>query len=124
MNIARDIIFWLEANSTYVAGTDLFLGMMPNTDTEGIVLAQAGGFENESNMVQTTLLINSIYTDYDSAVDNLQAVYNLLSHSGGLVTANYSFFNSVPIKYPGFVGRTPDGDYLGSCSIQLFFERT
>ena len=124
MNITRELIKYIVANTTHVVGTDIFQGRIPDTNKNGLIVSHGGGSENESLLQTYMIHIMSHYDDYDTASDNLVAVHNLLAHCNGLTFDSGDYVhNVVPVKLPGFVTVTEQNKYVFSCSLMCFITR-
>lgn len=123
MNITRELIDYIEANTDFIIGGDLFQGKLPDTNTNGVIVSHSGGYENDTNLMALTVHFASHYNDYDTANDRLEVIYNLLANSNGLTIASGYIFNSVPLKLVGFVTVTEENKYIFSCSVVCYITR-
>ena len=123
MNLTRELIFWLESQTSFIAGDDLFQGVYPLDHEYGIMLKQIDGQESESNLQSVNIHISSLAEDYDTSFDNIEIVYNLFAHSRGIVISGVTILNSTPLKMPSFVAVTEHNRYLFTCSIICHYER-
>lgn len=124
MNLAREVILWLESKTSFVAGTSLFQGVFQVGNEEGVAIVELGGNENESLLRQVIIHITVQGKDYDTANDDIQTVWNLLSFSNGMTLLNgKEVFNSTALKYPSFIAVTEHNKYMFTASVTLHFER-
>ena len=123
MNITREILDYIEANTSFVIGTDMFQGRILDTNTNGVVISHDGGIENESLMNEQPIHFASHYDDYDTANDKLVILYNLLVFSNGLTLASEYVFNITPLKLVGFVAVTEQNKYIFSFSVVCYLTR-
>lgn len=124
MNLSRELILYLANETAFIAGVDLFQGLLPVDILEGFTFTQIGGNETDSNLMQSIISMTAVYRDYDTAHDNLMVVYKLLAYSHGATFGSVSILESTPIKHPGMVTRTEQGYYIFSCSVVFNYERT
>ena len=124
MNITRELLDYIETNSSLTVGTDIFQGKIPNTNLNGIVVTHSGGDESDSLMQKIIVHIASHYDDYDTANDKLQEVYTLLAYCNGLTLASGYVHNVYPLSLVGFVTVTEQNKYIFSCSIVCNITRT
>lgn len=121
MNILRELLTYLEDNTSLVIGTDLFQGVLPEGTIEGTVFRQVGGTQSMSGMVSVLIAINTFYRDYDTAIDNLETLHNMLSYSKGIQLPNIYVFDSEPMKHPGFITQTEQSIFICSSSVVLHY---
>jgi hypothetical protein len=123
MNISRELLDYIETNTDFTVGVDLFQGKIPNTNAEGVVITHNGGIENDTLMQKIPVHIASCYSDYDTGNDKLTIIYELLSYCNGLTLASGYVFNVTPLKLPGFVDVTEQNKYIFSFSVVCYITR-
>jgi hypothetical protein len=123
MNISRDIVNYIESKTSHVIGTNLFLGHLPDTNSNGIIVSHSGGDENESLMQRWNVYIIAHYNDYQTANDKLEAIYNLLAFSNGITITSGYIHNIVPMKLPGFITVTEQNKHVFSFSLVCYITR-
>ena len=123
MNITREMMDYIEANTAFVIGTDLFQGKIPDTNSNGIVISHNGGIENDTLLQSIPVHFASCYNDYDTANDQLIIVHDLVSHCNGLTLASGYVHNIVPLKLAGFVDVTEQNKYIFSFSVVCYITR-
>lgn len=122
MNFTRELLLYLEEETSYVVGTDMFQGVFPDDIEDGFLFTQISGTENESNLKSITVHVTSMQEDYDTANDTINEIYDLLSYSRGLTLPNGTYvFNSVPMKFPSFITTTEHDKYVFTCSFTFYF---
>ena len=122
--ILTELIDHIEANTSLVAGTDLWPHFFPKEDDLGVTIAHAGGTESESNMSQFMMQITSIGVDGDTAESNCRSVYDLLAYNNGLLLAGGRIFNIVPMSTPKFVHVNKHNYPVFTATIVIYEERT
>lgn len=123
MNIARELLLHLETKTSYIVGTDMFMGVFPVGDETGILIYEFGGDENDTNLKASNIQIAVQADDYDTANDTIHSIWDVLAYSKGITLGNGVYlFNTTPLKYPGFVTTTEHDKYLFTCSIIAYFE--
>jgi len=123
MNIAKDIVTYINTKTSLVLGQDLFLGFLPQDDSVGVVIAESGGYENETNMLRINLQIVSIAEDYTTAEAKCSMVYNALVYSNGFTITSGYVFNCVPINTPTYIGLNEHQQVIMTCNIALYKEK-
>lgn len=124
MNIAKEIVKYLDANlNSLTVGQNLFLGFIPLTKNTGVVISEAGGYENNTNMLRIQLHIAAVFDDYTTAENKCAEVYNKLVYSNGFNIDSGYVFNCVPINTPTYVGLTDEQKVLVTASVVLYKEK-
>lgn len=120
MSIAKDITKYINDNTAFVVGTDLFLGTLPIEKETGVVIAAIGGQENDTNMLQILLHITAVADDYTTADANCYTVYNKLVFSNGFTIDSGYVFNIVPVGVPTYIGLNERQKVIMTCTVALF----
>lgn len=123
MSIARDIVEYVDANTSFTVGSDLFLGFLPDDKDVGISIADGGGYENETNMLSSIINIASLANDYTTSENNCQSIYNLLVYSNGFTITSGYVFNCVPLNTPTYVGLDEQQKVIVTCAVVLYKEK-
>ena len=123
MSIAKDIVTYLDTNTDFVVGTDLFLGDLPINKDVGVAITEVGGVENDTNMQQVQLHIVSIADDYTTADADCYTVYNALVYANGFTIASGYVFNVVPINTPTYIGLNEHEKVIMTCRVALYKEK-
>jgi hypothetical protein len=123
MSVTRDIVKYVNDNTSFTVGTDLFLGYIPLDRTVGVAIAEVGGTENDTNMLRLHLHIVSVADDYFTAENNCYSVYNLLVFSNGFNLDSGYVFNCVPINTPTYIGLNEHQKVIVTCAIALYKEK-
>lgn len=124
MNIVREILLYLENNSSsWVVGDYLFQGVFPVGNETGILMYEFGGDENESNLHTSQIQITVQEVDYDTANETIHSVWDMLIYNKGITLGNGKYlFNTTPMKYPGFVTTTEHDLFVFTCSFATYYE--
>ncbi len=123
MNATREMLDYIEANTAFVIGTDLFQAKLPDTNVNGVIVTHAVVDENDTLMQVIQINCASHYDDYDTANDQLVLIYDLLAYCNGLTIASGYVYNVVPIKPVGFITVTDENKYIFSFSVICYITR-
>ena len=123
MSIAKDIVKYLDTNTSFTVGSNLFLGYIPLEKETGVAIAEVGGWENDTNMLRVMLHITSIADDYETAETNCYIAYNKLVYSNGFTIDSGYVFNCVPISTPIYIGLNEHQKVIMTCSIAIYKEK-
>jgi len=118
MNIAREIILHICSNTDFTVGSDIFQGLLADTNANGVTVSSSGGVENDTLLRRENVYLSAMYDDYDTGHDKLTEIFNLLSYSHGITLDSRDYIHEiVGLKTPGFVTVTEQGKYIFTCSI-------
>ena len=120
--VTKELVDYIESATTLIVGTDLFLGVYPTDDRVGVLISDLGGPHNDTDMGAFQILINARYQDYQTTIEKIKSVYNLLAYSNGFTLTSYTVFNTVPVSMPQFLGTDDTGLLMFSSIINLFTE--
>jgi len=120
--ITKELLDYVESETTLIVGTDLFWGLYPEEDRVGVLISDLGGTENDSRMATAQILINARYQDYLTTLTQIKLVYNILAFSNGFTLPSYYVNNTVPVSMPSFLGKDDRGLVMFSSIINLFTE--
>jgi len=120
--LTKELLDYISTSTALTLGDDLFWGIFPSEDRQGVLISDLAGPHNDTNMGAFQILINARYQDYQSALTNIKLVYDLLAYSNGFLLASYTVFNSVPVNMPQFLGRDELGMVMFSAIINLYTE--
>jgi len=120
--VTKELLDYVESETTLIVGTDLFWGIYPLEDRVGVLLSDLGGTHNDTDMGTIQILINAKYQDYQTTMTKIELVYNLLAYSNGFTLTSYTVFNSVPVSMPQFLGKDDTGLLMFSAIVNLFTE--
>lgn len=119
MNVTKEILLYIESNTTYIVGHDIFQGY--TIGAQGVAVYQIGGVLSESGMEMVTLHIASIQQDYITAEDKLNDIWRLFTNSKGFSTTNLTVHNSIPNKYPSYIGVDEEDNHIFTASFNIYF---
>jgi len=120
MSLVQDIATYIEANSSLVMDTDLFVGAETvNTPSGSVVVREfAGSTENESGLEARAIQILALDHGYVNAEILLNTVYSLFANKSGFVSDDLIGILFVSVSsMPGYVDRDASGHFVFSTSL-------
>lgn len=123
MTPAMVLCQYIENETGYKIGIDLFAGVMPASKEVGIILSDFGGSENETNVVKAGVQVIAIYDDYATSVKKCQEIHNFLVYTNGFYVGDSYIFNCIPLSLPKFLHQNEKGHILSTASIVCIKER-
>jgi len=120
MSLVQDIATYIEANSSLVMDTDLFVGAETvNTPSGSVVVREfAGSTENESGLEARAIQILALDRGYVNAEILLNTVYSLFANKSGFVSDDLIGILFVSVSsMPGYVDRDASGHFVFSTSL-------
>ena len=120
MSLVQDIATYIEANSSLVMDTDLFVGAETvDTPSGSIVVREfAGSTENESGLEARAIQILALDRGYVNAEILLNTVYSLFANKSGFVSDDLIGILFVSVSsMPGYVDRDASGHFVFSTSL-------
>lgn len=119
----KELLDWIETKTSYIIGTDLYLGTLPTDDDDGIAAFQVGGDENESGMQAVQINFIALNIDYTSCETYINDIYQLLAYSKGIQLATEYIHNSIPMGIPRYLGINEHKRSRWSASFVLYLTR-
>jgi len=120
MSLVQDIATYIEANSSLVMDTDLFVGAETVDTPSGSVVVRefAGSTENESGLEARAIQILASDRGYVNAEILLNTVYSLFANKSGFVSDDLIGILFVSVSsMPGYVDRDASGHFVFSTSL-------
>jgi len=120
MSLVQDIATYIEANSSLVMDTDLFVGAETvNTPSGAVVVRESpGSVRNESGLEERAIQLLAIDRGYINAETLLNGVFNLFVNMPGFgVEELQSIFFVNALSMPGFVDRDASGKFVFSSGL-------
>ncbi len=120
MSLVQDIATYIEANSSFVMDTDLFVGAETVDTPSGSVVVRefAGSTENESGLEARAIQILALDRGYVNAEILLNTVYSLFANKSGFVSDDLIGILFVSVSsMPGYVDRDASGHFVFSTSL-------
>ena len=120
MSLVQDIATYIEANSSLVMDTDLFVGAETVDTPSGSVVVRefAGSTENESGLEARAIQILALDRGYVNAEILLNTVYSLFANKSGFVSDDLIGILFVSVSsMPGYVDRDASGHFVFSTSL-------
>jgi len=125
----KEIVSYLKQELTgYTIGTNLFAGFVPSTITnDHLVVIETGGSTQPSikDYVEKTIQVLSVASDYYTARDKAQDVYDLLHAGAGIslpqVAGGKEYYVNaiVAISAPQALGQDSQGRFIISTNYIL-----
>lgn len=119
---AREIIDYIESETSLTIGNDLFLGNLKDGVDEGVVIFDSAGQENDTGMLRFIVGINSVARDYYTARVNCVLAFTPLAYSNGFTVDSRKFFNTTVMSNPAYIGLNEKGYSMFSASIIAYTE--
>ena len=120
MSLIQDIATYIEANTSLIIDTDLFVGAETVDTPSGSVVVRefAGSTENESGLEARAIQILASDRGYVNAEILLNTVYSLLANKSGFISNDLTGILFVSVSgMPGFVDRDASGHFVFSTSL-------
>lgn len=120
MSLVQDIATYIEANSSLVMDTDLFVGAETVDTPSGSVVVRefAGSTENESGLEARAIQILALDRGYVNAEILINTVYSLFANKSGFVSDDLIGILFVSVSsMPGYVDRDASGHFVFSTSL-------
>ena len=120
MSLVQDIAVYIEANTSFVMDTDLFVGAETVDTPSGSIIVRefAGSTENESGLEARAIQILALDRGYVNAEILLNTVYSLFANKSGFVSDDLIGILFVSVSsMPGYVDRDASGHFVFSTSL-------
>jgi hypothetical protein len=112
---------YIEANSSLVTGTTLYIGRIPPEVQEASVIFEHSGGLNESGLKRKIIEIRTISKDYETGDTLINSLFSLFAYHNGCTFSDGSvIFNSVPLATPQFIGYDEHLKAVFMCSLAFY----
>lgn len=127
MRFIDNVATYLAANSIGTVATDLFIGILPPTPDNAVMVDYTGGLEPDRYAPVRKLTVQTTVrnTDYDDGYDKIQAIFDLLHRKLDdleLETGGVDVMEVMALQEPTFIGQDETNRYVFTCNF-LFMVR-
>jgi hypothetical protein len=120
--LVENIATYLAANGIGTKATDIFIGTMPDTLDNCVMIDQTGGVQADRYLpvLKPTVQISVRNTSFLSGLDKISAIYNLLHQKGDnlvLESGGVDVMRIDAMGEPGHLGQDDSSRHLFSCNF-------
>lgn len=125
MNIVAEITDYIDTNTTNTEGTDLFIGSLPDSVDNGMMLIGTGSGEPEKNydLFEQQIEIWTRNKNTSDGYDKLQEIFTLLHRKANISTTNaYIYFIQSMSGGVESIGRDLNNRALHKIIVRVIFK--
>lgn len=120
--LVENIASYLQAQGIGTKATDIFVGLMPDTQDNAIMIDQSGGVTPDKYLPvkKPTVQISVRNTGYLTGLDKITAIYNLLHQKGDNLALEIGGVDVMRIDAmgePGHLGQDESARHIFSCNF-------
>lgn len=117
----KEIASYIETNTSFTIGTDLFVGLHEGAQDQCVVLNEFPDGENWSGMINFRLQVLARAKDYFTARADAYIVHELIKLTG-FALINYVVMFSDILSMPQPIGRDLEGRFELSANYMLYIK--
>ena len=117
----KEIVDYIEANTSFVTGTDMFVGYQPDSPDQCVCIREFPVTQNWSGMITMRLQVLTRAKDYFTARDDVYVIHNLIKLTGFFITDYLVMFCDIA-SMPQSIGHDIAGRFEFSGNYLMYLK--